>query len=150
MPFKDLPPRGDVKGGSPRTPTAGIPVSEYQQFVTHTNGHGVWRAIACGEAGIIITLFLAWWTAFQSKGISQKDMQEYVSSYYTTEKRVIAEHTSRQDENIGSLMGKQEKLFETIGEIKSNQKDHDRDITEIKAKLKLTGDYLEEQLKVKK
>ncbi len=150
MPFKDLPPKGDVRGGSPRTPTAGIPVSEYQAYVAPTNGHGVWRALACGLAGLNIALLLAWWTAFQAKGISQKDMQEYVSSYYTTEKRVIAEHTSRQDENIGSLMGKQEKLFEYVAEMKSNQKDHDRDITEIKAKLKLTGDYLEEQLKVKK
>ncbi len=32
-PFRDLPPRYDVKGGAPRTPTVGIPVSQFQTQV---------------------------------------------------------------------------------------------------------------------
>ena len=148
-PLRDLVPRGDVKGGSPRTPSGGIPVAEYQQYVMG-NGNGVWRAIASGLAGMCLGLLAAWFTALQGKGVTQKDMQEYIIGYYATERRVIAEHTSQQDGYIGILQGKQEKLFDAVSEIKSNEKEHDRDIIEIKEKLKLAANYLEEQQKAKK
>jgi hypothetical protein len=153
IPLRDLTPYGDVKGGSPRTPSGGIPVQEYQQYAMgngNGNGNGVWKSVACGCAGLMVGLLLAWFTALQGKGVTQKEMQEYIIAYYATEKRVISEHTSQQDTYIGILQGKQEKIIQDLSECKVSQKEHDRDITEIREKLKLAANYLEEQQKVKK
>lgn len=139
----------DVKGGSPRTPP-GLPVRDYQEYAASSNGNGVWKAVATGLGGLVAGLLVAWFTAFQGKGVSNKEMQEYIIQYYSTERRVIAEHTSQQDGYIGILQGKQEKLFERLATFEVNQKEHDRDITEIREKLKLAANYLEEQQKVKK
>ncbi len=36
-PFRDLEPRGDVKGGSPKTPPRGIPVREFRNMAQHSD-----------------------------------------------------------------------------------------------------------------
>ncbi len=152
-PLRDLTPRGDVKGGSPRTPSAPIPVREYQEYVATNGNEAVNKlllASCTGLAGLFIGSMLAWWTALQGKGVTQKEMQDYIIQYFSTERRVIAEHTSQQDGYIGQLQGKQEKIVQDLAECKSAQKEHDRDITEIREKMKLAANYLEEQQKVKK
>jgi hypothetical protein len=152
-PLRDLSPRGDVKGGSPRTPSVGIPRQEYEQYVA-TNGsdavNKLLLATCTGLAGLFIGTMIAWWSALQGKGVTQKEMQDYIIQYFSTERRVIAEHTSQQDGYIGQLQGKQDKIVQDLAECKLGQKEHDRDLIEIRDKLKLTTNYLEEQQKVKK
>ncbi len=151
-PLRDLSPKGDVKGGSPRTPSGGVRVAEYQQFVESGNESAIWfwRTVATGSMSLLVGMTIAWWSALQGKGITEKDMQEFVTQFFGSERRIISEHTSQQDGYIGVLQGKQDKTSELISEIKSTQRDHDKDLTEIREKLKLTANYLEEQQKVKK
>jgi len=153
-PPKDLEIRHDVKGGSPRTPSGGVKVAEYQEYVQTTNDVGyvnkLLLAATTGLAGLFCGAMLAWWTAFQGKGISQREMQDYVTNYYTAERRAVVEHTSVQDEKLGILSGKTDKMSENQSEMKVNQKETERDISEIREKMKLTANYLEEQAKPKK
>ncbi len=150
MPFRDLPPWGDVKGGSPRTPTAGIPVREYQEFVT-TNGYGngVWKTLAGAAGGLWIMSILAWWTAFQSKGISQNELREFMRDY----KQGIAEHVTAVDTQIGVIQGRQEKIQSDLSHVQYQQITDENNFAEFKAETKksneLVAGYLE-ALKVKK
>jgi hypothetical protein len=160
-PFRDLSPREDVKGGSPRTPSGGIPRQEYDQYVaTNENGTGVWKAIAGGVAsgafGMIVGLFLAWYTAMQGKGVTQKELQEYEDKFspYVQERSLLAEHNRFQDTQIGELRGVQQSNVERLNEFNTKFHDDERDFTEFKTATeknnKYVADFIEELRKAKK
>ncbi len=145
----DLEPQKDPKGGSPRTPTAGIPVREYQEFIapmpTNGNHAAVWRVIAASGWSLLLGVLLAWFTAWTGKGISFKDLQEYEDKYspYVQERSLLAEHNRLQDTNIGALQGVQQRNVERLNEFAAKFHDNDHDITDLQNKVKLFGDYVD-------
>ncbi len=152
--FVDLEPRYDPKGGSPRTPTVGIPVQEYQQYAS-TNGNGVWKAIATGLGGLVMGLLLAWFTAYQSKGVTQKEMQEYVEKYspYSVQKDVLNAQQATQDRQIGELQALSNRAFDRVTILDTKLHDSEREILEIRNEVKTKMDIvatLLEQQKAKK
>lgn len=149
-PFRDLPPKGDPKGGSPRTPSGGVPVREYQEFTT-ANGNGVWKTLAGAAGGLWIMALLAWWTAYSGKGVTQEKLEDYVDKHspYLMDKGAIIQSQQAQDTQIGMLAGKQERMNERLGVVESDMKTESKDIEGMKHDIKLVSDYLE-QLKVKR
>jgi len=149
-PLRDLTPTYDAKGGNPRTPSGGIPVQEYQQFALPINGNGVWKAIATGMGGLVCGLLLAWFTAYQGKGITQKEVQDYVKEYDTTQLKYMIEHNSQQDLQIGNVQGIQQRNIERLNAHDVKFHDEDRDISDLQSKVKLFGDFVNEVGKAKK
>jgi uncharacterized membrane-anchored protein YhcB (DUF1043 family) len=158
--MRDLPPQKDPKGGSSKTPSGGIPVRDFQMGgdypIIATNGYGIWRAVATGLGGLVIGLLLAWFTAFTSKGVTQAEMQEYVTKYspYSMEKASINEHNQTQDGQIGELRGKQDRVFERLQNLESKLSNDERELSEFKEnsknKFQDVANLLDEQRKAKK
>ncbi len=150
-PPRDLPPRYDVRGGSPRTPTTGIPVRDYQDYVEVNAGNGVWKTLAGAAGGLWIMSLLAWWTAFQGKGISRFELQEYVDKYspYSQQKEVIAAHFANQDISLGELRGKSDKAYERLNKVENDTDKCEREIlalsNEVKTKMDIVATMLEQQ-----
>jgi hypothetical protein len=151
-PFKDLVPQGDVKGGSPRSPSAGIPVAEYQQYVNENGHYGVWRALACGSAGLIVGMTLAWFTALQNKGVTHQELQDYEEKYspYIQQREIIASNNRIQDSQIGALQAIQQHNIEKLNSFEAKFHDDERDIIDLQHKVKEFGDFIEELRKAKK
>ncbi len=151
-PFRDLTPRRDVKGGSPRTPVGGVPVRDYQEYVV-SNGNGVWKAIATGLGGLVCGLLVAWFTAFMGKGVNQKEMEDYIRDHspYAYDKQVLTEHNSIQDNKIGSLEGKQERTVDRVNKLENDVDKCDRELqtltAEMKTKMGTVADMLEQKVK---
>ena len=150
-PLRDLTPRGDVKGGSPKTPFPPLSQADYQGYIMPANGHGVWKVLATGSFSLLLGFVVAWWTALQGRGVSQKDMQEYVERYspYSQQKDVIANHFTNQDTQIGVLQGKQDRNYERLNK---NENEIDKlNISfkslemEVRSKMGTVADYLEQK-----
>ncbi len=135
---------GDVKGGA-RTPS-GIPVREYEQY-TDTNGNGVWKAIATGLGGLVCGLLLAWFTAFQGKGVNQKEMQEYVDKYSP----VLPKELAGLAGQIGEVRAKNEESNRRLYKVESDVDKCDREIqtltSDVKTKMGTVADMLEQKVK---
>ncbi len=146
MPFKDLPPWGDVKGGSPRTPISGVPVSEYQQFVTNEHS-GVWKAIATGLGGLVVGLLLAWFSAFQKQGVTEVRMQEYVDKYSPVMPKDIVSVSGQ----IGEIRAKNEEASRRLYKVESDVDKCDRELqsltSDVKNKMGTVADMLEQKVK---
>ena len=143
MELRDLSPQKDPKGGSPRTPSVGIPVRAYQQYA-NGNGNGtVWKVWTSLLAGMLVSMTVAYFTALRGQGVSQKDMQEYVDRAFAEDRKVIAIQNSNQDEKIGSLMGHKDRIFTLIEGLQTKNIGYDRDIQDHDRKLKLITDYME-------
>ncbi len=152
-PLKDLPPRYDVRGGSPKTPVTGIPMQEFQQYAGPLHNGWVNKllfATTTGLAALVIGLLIALFAALQNKGISSKDMQEYVDKYSPVLPKDIALLAGQ----IGELRGKQERVFERLGNLESNEKTDEKEVVEFKTEVrnnnKLVADFIEESRKAKK
>jgi len=142
--LRDLVPRKDPKGGSPRTPTTPIPLSAYQQYVGNGNGNGtVWKVWTALLSGMLVSMTVAYFTALRGQGVSQKDMQEYVDRAFAHDRELISLQNSTQDEKIGSLMGHKDRLFDLINKINEKDSGYDRDIQDQDRKIKLITDYME-------
>ncbi len=146
-PPRDLPPRYDVKGGSPRTPTRGIPVAEYQaqMQLPPMNGKGLWQMLTTGSAGLLIGFIVAWWTALQGRGVTQKEMQDYVDRFSQSKDLIVAAQQSTQDVQIGESKGKIDRIGQQINDVQLKLRDHERDFGELKTKLDIVADMLEQQ-----
>ncbi len=149
-PLRDLPAKYDVKGGSPRSPSQGIPVAEYQQYVE--NGNGVWRAISTGLGGLVVGLLLAWFQAFQKAGVTHQELVEYEDKYspYMQQKDVLAQNNRIQDQEIGAVQAVQQRNVERLNVYDSKFHDDERDIVELQGKVKTFADFIEELRKAKK
>lgn len=147
MPFKDLPSWGDVKGGSPRTPISGVPISEYQAYVANGNGNGVWKAIATGLGGLVVGLLLAWFSAFQKQGVTEPRMQEYVDKYSPIMPKDIATLSGQ----IGELRAKNEESSRRLYKVESDVDKCDRELqsltSDVKTKMGTVADMLEQKVK---
>jgi hypothetical protein len=112
-------------------------VSEYQETYPPDNFlNKLLLATTTGLAGALCGTILAYLAAKDNKGVSQRDMQEYVISHDDSEKRANVEHTTHQDEQIGELKGAQKKNSDNLSDLKYKVEGHDRDITEIRSDLK--------------
>jgi hypothetical protein len=149
-PPRDLTPACDVKGGSPRTPTGGIPLRQYTEStsepqVFYPESDGLWKAIATGFGGLVVGLLIAWFTAFQSKGVTRSEMNEYIEKYspYAHDKELIALQQSAQDQKLGILDGFKDRILDRINKIEERHFGYDRDIADHDKKIKIIADYIE-------
>lgn len=149
MDLRDLPPRRDPKGGSPRTPTTGIPVADYQAY--STNGNGVWKALAAGAGGLWVMSMVALLGMWAKQGVTQQQLEDYVDKHspYLMDKVAISQHQSIQDTELGRIAGRQERVIERLGVLESDLKNQTHEVEGIKHDIKLVSDYLEQE-KVKK
>jgi hypothetical protein len=149
MMFKDIDPRNDPKGGSPKTPFP-IPAKQYYESVAHNPAHHsngtIWKVATSGFASLFVGMTVAWWTARDNKGVSQLDMVNYV----TLATAIIAKDNYNQDRAIGELFGKQDRTNEQMKAFGEKHVGYENSITEINSKLKYFSDWLEEQRKVKR
>jgi len=144
-PLRDLEPRFDPKGGSPKTPIP-IPIKDLQAYVeTGDSSEGVWKVVACSSITALIGMTVAWFTALQSHGVSQKDMQDYVDKFspYSHDKEVIAIQQANQDRDIGSLLGHKDRIFDRLKMIEEKHISYDRDMAECDNKIKMLTNYIE-------
>ncbi len=149
-PLKDLPPRYDIKGGSPKTPVPPFSQAEYQQYaMPQTEGNGVWKLAATAAVSVLVGMTIAWWSALQSKGVSQKDMQDYVREYMREYRESILQHATSSDTQIGTLRGTQEQMNLRLSKTELQQATDERDFSEFKSETKskmgTVADYLESQ-----
>ncbi len=152
-PLRDLEPRYDVKGGSPRTPSGGIPVAEYQGYTMANGNHiALWRMLASGGWGLAAGILLAYFNAMQSKGVTEEKMQSYDKDYslYAQQREGISTRNAAQDQQIGILQGIQQSNIGRLNAHDTKFHDDERDIEDLKGKVKRFGDYIEESYKSKK
>jgi len=143
--LQDLVPRKDPKGGSPRTPSAGIPMATYQQY-TNGNGNGsIWKVWTALLAGMLVSMTVAYFTALRGQGVSRAEMQEYVDKYspYNHDKEVLALQQATQDKEIGSLSGHKDRIYDLIKMLQDKHIGYDRDLQDHEHKIKLIADYIE-------
>jgi hypothetical protein len=149
QPPRDLEPRYDVKGGSPRTPSGGVRVAEYQQYANPSTGdyHGFWRTVAVASWGLMGGLLLAWFTALQSKGVTHQELQDYEEKYspYIQQREIIAKDNRNQDTQIGALQAIQNHNVDKLNSYEGKFHDVERDVIDLQAKVKLFADYVEAQ-----
>ncbi len=148
-PLRDLPPRYDVKGGSPRTPSGGIPVREVQEYTPQVNETGVFKMLAGAAGGLWIMSMLAWWTAFQGRGITRDELRNEIKEY----KDSVAKDMTISTGSIGRLEGEVGKITTDLQGVQYRQLTDEQNFTEFKAEQKqsnkLVADWMEAQ-KVKK
>ncbi len=147
-PLRDLEPRYDIKGGSPKTPIPPFSQSEYQAYTAPVNGSSVNRlllAATTGISGLFIGALIAWFTALQNKGITRDELHVEMKEY----RAEISQHTATTDNQIGEIRGKTEKLIGDLSKVQFQQSTDERDFTEFKTKTEkrndLVADYLESQ-----
>ncbi len=146
-PLKDLPPRYDVKGGSPKTPIGGIPQSEFQQYTVQAgNGNGIFKMLAGAAGGLWIMAMLAWWTAFQGKGITRDELRNEMKEY----KDSINQHSQQTDNQIGELKGRQEQALQRLSKVEYQQITDERDFTEFRTETKSTNKLVADMLEAQK
>ena len=95
---------------------------------------------------------VAWFTATQNKGVTQKDMQDYVDRFspYSHDKEIIALQQASQDEKIGALNGFKDRLFDRIKTIEEDRIIEKRDVADHDNKIKLLTNYIEAERVPKK
>lgn len=118
MELRDLPPRRDPKGGSPKTPAMGIPISQYEAE-TLPNGHAaiVWRTIAMIEMAIISTAAVA----FLALGIDNVKHSE-IDAIMATRAPYIHDR-QRLQENFDALKNKQNEFEARIHYLEMRHED---------------------------
>lgn len=148
MDLRDLPPKADPKGGSTRTPTGGVPLREYQEYVA-ANGT-IWKMATSILSGLFIMSIVAYFTALQAKGVSHVEMTSYVGDFYKDKELLIAAQNIRQDQDIGKLIGGEEHITVRLNSIDVELATDKKDIDELRTKMELLGNYLEELRKSKR
>ncbi len=155
-PLRDLEDWRDVKGGSPRTPPGGVRVADYQEYAGPPNMNGnhiaLWKMLAAGGWSVAAAMVVAYFTALQNKGVTQKEMQEYDRDYslYAKEKDGLIQHNQNQDTTIGTLQGIQQSNIGKLFAHDTKFHDDERDIKELQDKTKQFGDFVDELRKAKK
>ncbi len=129
-------------------------MADYQEYVAPMNGNHIalWRMLASGGWGLAAGILLAYFNAMQSKGVTTKEMQDFDKEYslYAKEKESIFQHNQTQDGQIGTLQGIQQSNIARMSAHDAKFHDDERDIEELKGKVKRFGDFIEEQWKAKK
>ncbi len=101
--------------------------------------------LAGAAGGLWIMAMLAWWTAFQGRGITRDELRNEMKEY----KDSIARDVSATNSEVGKLQGKQEKMEKDLSKVEYQQMTDERDFTEFKtetkSKMGTVADYLESQ-----
>lgn len=156
-PLRDLEPRYDVRGGSPKTPVPPFSQAEYQQYSMPTteHGNGVWKVLATGAVSLLLGFVVAWWTALQGRGVTPNELHEYVKEYspWVLQKGAIEKQISEQTQQIGEIRGRQDGVLQRLSKVEFQLNTDERDFTKLESETKknneiVTG-YLE-SLKSKK
>ena len=137
-PLRDLEPRYDVKGGSPKTPIP-IPVKDLQGYIETGDSDGLWKAATTGACGLFIGMTVAWFTALQNKGVTQTQMAEAIAH----DRELIATQNQNRDEKIGGLLGHKDRIFDRLKMIEEKHITYDRDMAECDSKIKMLTNYIE-------
>ncbi len=145
-PPKDLPPRYDVKGGNPKSPTPPYSVQEYQHYSQPvSNGTGIYKTLAGAAGGLWIMSMVAYWTAFQGKGITRDELRNEMKEY----KDSISKDISTTNKDIGELKAKEDQTAQRLSKVEFQQITDGRDFTEFKTETKqsnkLVADWMEAQ-----
>ena len=92
-------------------------------------------------------MVVAWFTALQNKGVSQRDMQEYVDKFspYSHDKEALTLQQSSQDQKIGELAAFKDRIFDRLTKADKDISENTRDISDHDKKIKLLTDYIEAQ-----
>jgi len=110
----------------------------------------LWRSIATGLGGMVMGLMIAWFTAWQNKGVSSKEMTEYVRDYgpYVFDKPTLVEHNRQQDEKIGILIGGDERIQARLNALENYNVIDIKEKQDLETKLTVITHLLEEQQKL--
>lgn len=119
MELRDLMPKGDVKGGNP--PKSPYPPMEVSEFSERTSK--AYPIIISILSTGLIGMTVAWWTALSERGVTRRDMEEYVRLYspYVIDKAGIAEHQSNQDKEIARLGANQLEVLRRLDKLESGR-----------------------------
>ena len=143
IPLRDLQPRFDPKGGSPKTPIP-IPVKNLEGYIdTGGDTGGVWRVVACAAITALIGMTVAWFTALITHGVSSKDMQDYVDKSLANDRQMVALENATQNEKIGILMGQKDRIFDVLKMIQEKHISYDKDLSDDEHKIQILTNYIE-------
>ena len=141
--LRDLQPRFDPKGGSPKTPIP-IPVKNLEGYIdTGGDTGGVWRVVACAAITALIGMTVAWFTALITHGVSSKDMQDYVDKSLANDRQMVALENATQNEKIGILMGQKDRIFDVLKMIQEKHISYDKDLSDDEHKIQILTNYIE-------
>ena len=141
--LRDLEPRFDPKGGSPKTPIP-IPVKNLEGYIdTGGDTGGVWRVVACAAITALIGMTVAWFTALITHGVSSKDMQDYVDKSLANDRQMVALENATQNEKIGILMGQKDRIFDVLKMIQEKHISYDKDLSDDEHKIQILTNYIE-------
>ncbi len=105
--------------------------------------------LAGAAGGLWIMTMLAWWTAFQGRGITRDELRNEIKEY----KDSIAKDIATSNNQIGRLEGEVGKITTDLQGVQYRQLTDEQNFTEFKAEQKqsnkLVADWMEAQ-KVKK
>ncbi len=84
--------------------------------------------------------------------MTTKDMQDYDKEYslYAQQKEGLAQRNAAQDVSIGAVQAVQQSNVNKLNAHDGKFHDDERDIEDLKGKVKRFGDFIEEQWKAKK
>lgn len=154
MDVRDLPPRKDPKGGSPRTPAGGIPVRQVEQYdqgpydvlPVKSNGDGVWRSLFLASLGVIIGLTTAYVTALRDRGMSQNEVLSYIRQSQLDQEKTFLTRNAMED-YVKEYTKEYSPWSFDKQTIVNRLAAQDEKIGELRTKIELAGKYLEQQQK---
>ena len=127
-----------------------FPQLNFPDEVDESHMVNLWRSIATGLGGMVMGLMIAWFTAWQNKGVSSKEMTEYVRDYgpYVFDKPTLVEHNRQQDEKIGILIGGDERIQARLNALENYNVIDIKEKQDLETKLTVITHLLEEQQKL--
>lgn len=152
MEIRDLSPRKDPKGGSPKTPSGGIPVRNFEPYEpsyeppTPSNGDGVWKGLFFASLGVIVGLTTAYVTALRERGVSQIEMEQYVRQNQLDQEKTFLTRTA-MEEYVKEYTKDYSPWSFDKQTIVNRLAAQDEKIGELRTKIDLAGKYLEQQQK---
>ncbi len=124
-------------------------MAEFQTYAAPMNGTALWKMLTTGIAGLFVGMSVAWFTALQNRGVTQKDLHDYVLEFARAKDEVLSIQQSNQDRQIGVLTGKQDQIMERLNKAESNidkcESGVQKVTDDLKNKMGTVADYLESQ-----
>ncbi len=110
----------------------------------------MWKAIATGLGGLVVGLLVALFGAYQNKGVTQRELQEYVDKYSP----VMPKDISAQISLLTEIKGNQQAMFNRLTTLETNERSDEKEVTEFKTETRKNNEswanFIEEQRKAKK
>ena len=93
---------------------------------------------------------VAWWTALHAQGITHEELDKFRSdehAWVLLQDEPAIDHNKEQDEKIGYLTGRQERVFERLSTLENHDGEREREIGDQKKNMELLSNLLEKQHK---